>query len=186
MLANDVHPRPLGPDLQLVGGGGPEGIRRAEEDPLALLLQPGGQLADGGGLAHAVDADEQHHRRGMAQLQGGVPHLELFRHDVPQGVLYGVLRAQALGVRSVLQLPDDVGGGLCPHIREDQRVGQIVIEFIVHFFPEDIVLPGFFQLIEKAHVFYLTCFYLIFNSLERSFMLMVSTRLMPRSCMVTP
>ena len=29
VLADDVHPGPVGPDLQLIGGGGPEGVTGA-------------------------------------------------------------------------------------------------------------------------------------------------------------
>lgn len=51
VLAHQFTAGALRPNLKLVGGGGTEGIRRAEEDPLALSFQAVSQLADGGGLA---------------------------------------------------------------------------------------------------------------------------------------
>ena len=50
----------VGPDGQLLGGGGPEGVGGGQHRLLALLGQGQGQLAHGGGLAGAVDADDQH------------------------------------------------------------------------------------------------------------------------------
>ncbi len=50
------------PGLQLVGGGGAEGVRGAQHHAAAVGDQDAGQLADGGGLAGAVDADDQQHR----------------------------------------------------------------------------------------------------------------------------
>ena len=51
----------LGPDLQLLDGRRTEGIGRGDHDLFALHAGAMGQLGDGGGLAHAVDADEEHH-----------------------------------------------------------------------------------------------------------------------------
>ena len=61
LALDDGHVGALGPDGQLVGGGGAEGIARADDHPAAHGLKARGQLADGGGLAHAVDADDQQH-----------------------------------------------------------------------------------------------------------------------------
>ena len=48
-----------GPDFKLLDGGGAEGVGGAEEDGLVLGAVPGGELAAGGGLAGAVDADQE-------------------------------------------------------------------------------------------------------------------------------
>ncbi len=48
-----------GPDLELLDGGGAEGVGGAEQDGTSLSGEVGGELAGGGGLAGAVDAD--HH-----------------------------------------------------------------------------------------------------------------------------
>ena len=58
--AHDVGADPVAPGLELVGGGGAEGVGRAEHDLLAVADERAGELAGGGGLAGAVDADDQH------------------------------------------------------------------------------------------------------------------------------
>ena len=57
-------------------GGGPEGISGAQQDLFSLGLEPGGQLSDGGGLAHPVDPDEKDYRRPGIQRQAGIPHVQ--------------------------------------------------------------------------------------------------------------
>ena len=47
---------PVAPRLQLVGGGGAEGVGRAEHHVLVVGDEHAGELAGGGGLAGAVDA----------------------------------------------------------------------------------------------------------------------------------
>ena len=49
----------LAPDLQLVDGGGAEGVAGREHDASALATETSGELADRRGLAGAVDADDQ-------------------------------------------------------------------------------------------------------------------------------
>ena len=50
---------PLAPGLELVGGGGAEGVGGAEDDALAVADQHAGDLADRRRLAGAVDADHE-------------------------------------------------------------------------------------------------------------------------------
>ncbi len=59
MLGDHRDTVALAPGLQLFDRGGAEGVAGGQHDALALVLQPLGQLADGGGLAGAVDADHQ-------------------------------------------------------------------------------------------------------------------------------
>ena len=49
----------LAPDLQLLDRRGAEGVAGGEQHAIILLLEPVAELADGGGLARAVDADDQ-------------------------------------------------------------------------------------------------------------------------------
>ena len=58
-----VARRAAGPDLQLLGGGGAEGVAGREQHLLAVAGELGGQLADGRGLAAAVDADDEQDER---------------------------------------------------------------------------------------------------------------------------
>src|SRR5205085_12261206 len=60
---DDGHPDPVRPDLELADRRGSEGVAGGEEDSIILLEQPMGELGDGGGLAGAVDADDQDHLR---------------------------------------------------------------------------------------------------------------------------
>ena len=60
---DDLNIGALGPDFELLDGGGAEGVGCAEEDAACWSVfsggEVGGELAGGGGLAGAVDAD--HH-----------------------------------------------------------------------------------------------------------------------------
>ncbi len=69
LVADDRHPGPLAPALQLVDGRGPEGVPGHHEHSFAPGLEVGGQLAQGRGLAHAVDAHQQDHL-GAIGLEG--------------------------------------------------------------------------------------------------------------------
>ena len=84
MLADDVRTGTLRPNLQLVSSSGTERIAGNQQHLLALAHQLGGDLADGGGLAHAVDADDQDHGRlgGKVQLQAA--HLQHTGEDILQ------------------------------------------------------------------------------------------------------
>jgi hypothetical protein len=56
---------------ELLDRRGAEGVAGGQHHAVALLLQALGQLADGGGLAGAVDADHQDHLRAPG---GGLAH----------------------------------------------------------------------------------------------------------------
>ena len=74
VLPDDLASGPLRPDLQLIGGGGTEGISGAQQHLLALILQPVGQLADGRGLTHAIDSDDESHAGPGREVQCGIAH----------------------------------------------------------------------------------------------------------------
>jgi hypothetical protein len=57
--SDDLGAAPLGPHAQLVGCRSTEGVARRQEDTAARRRLGGGQLADRGGLAHAVYPDEE-------------------------------------------------------------------------------------------------------------------------------
>ncbi len=86
--AHQLDARPLGPGAELLGGGGPEGVAGGHDDAVAVDRQPLGDLADGGGLADAVDADEQPDVGGVGveaqRPLGGQPGLELGGQGVAQ------------------------------------------------------------------------------------------------------
>ena len=59
LAGDDRRADAVAPDLQLLDRGGAEGVAGGEQDAIILLLQPMAELADGGRLAGAVDADHQ-------------------------------------------------------------------------------------------------------------------------------
>jgi hypothetical protein len=61
------------PDLELIDGGGAERVAGDHHDALALGAEFGGELADGGGLAGAIDAGDQ-------DDEGLGCHLQRLRH----------------------------------------------------------------------------------------------------------
>ena len=58
-LAVEVAPHPFRPNLQLIHGGGPEGVGRTEHHAVAALLELVGQLPDGGGFTHPIHTNHQ-------------------------------------------------------------------------------------------------------------------------------
>jgi hypothetical protein len=59
--AHEVGTGTTRPGLELLGGRGPERVARGHHHLVAVAHQALAELADGGGLAHAVDAHEQPH-----------------------------------------------------------------------------------------------------------------------------
>ena len=151
MLLDDVHPGPLRPDGKLIGGGGPEGISGAQQHPLALALPAGGQLSDGGGLAHAVDADEQHHSGGAAHIHPGVAHREDFGQNFLHAGLGPIGVLDLIALAPLLKLLHGLHGGLRPHIRHDQRLLQLVVEVVIQF-GKAVENSDLSDFIKKTHV----------------------------------
>ena len=90
----------LAPDLQLLGGRGAEGVARGQQHALALAAQLGGQLADGRGLAAAVDPDDQQDE-GAGGVQ--VQRRRLEAEDLPAALAQE--RPDRLGVAQLLACP---------------------------------------------------------------------------------
>ena len=141
-MANQGHPRPLGPNGELLGGGGPEGVPGGEHDPMAVFLEPSGHLADGGGFTHAVHAHHQHHQ-GMGKGLGGVlpEHAgENFPESLAHG--FGVFELIRLGLGP--KLLDHVLGGMHAQIRGDEGRLQVIVKIVVD-------LPALEELVDLAH-----------------------------------
>ena len=58
-VGDDRDAGPIGPDPELVDRGRPERVRGGEDDRMPLADVARGELADGRGLAGAVDADDE-------------------------------------------------------------------------------------------------------------------------------
>ena len=124
---DNLRARALAPDLELIDGGGAEGIAGRQRDFLALADHPMRQLADGRGLAGAVDADDQDHVRAVIALErqrlgdrgkralhlGGQHGAHLLRRDL---LVVAALR-QGLG---------DAHGRLDAQVRLNQQVLELL------------------------------------------------------------
>ena len=139
------EPGPLGPDRQLVGGGGAEGVAGGQEDRLPLVLEPLGELGDRGRLARAVDPGDQVDRRlrrrdGQRARPGvGEQGLELALDERDQ-----VLVGRPVGVR-LADAVDDLVRGLHAHVGLDQLGFELVEEVLVDLPAEpgaDVEQPG--------------------------------------------
>jgi hypothetical protein len=95
--------------LQLLDGGRPEGVACGEHDRQALVLEAPGQLADGGGLAGAVDADHQNHERPVLRVD--IEWLFHRREDVheraPEPIAQRLDVLEFLASEALLQVFDD-------------------------------------------------------------------------------
>ena len=94
MLGHHGHLVALAPGLQLLHRRGAEGVAGREHHLLAVVLELFGQLADGGGLAGAVDA----HHEDDPRLALGRLVLGLLRRLQDGGQLGAQLAAQGLGI----------------------------------------------------------------------------------------
>ena len=139
---DDLHVELVGVDAELFDGSGPEGVACRQYDAASLLLQPVGDLGDGGGLAGAVDADE-HDDGGL--LLFGEPRVEIenvdaedvadsFFHSELDDLLQGVLPAVLLAGEVVAYTDDDLlHDGIC-HIgfqEGDLQLVEDVVERVV-------------------------------------------------------
>src|SRR5699024_10970602 len=70
VAADGRHADAGAPGLQLVRGGGAEGVGRAEDDVAVVGHEHAGELADGGRLAGAVDTHDQDAGRAPVDTAG--------------------------------------------------------------------------------------------------------------------
>ena len=131
VLADDVAVGALRPDLELVGRGGAEGVARAQEDLFALVAQLVRELADGGGLADAVDADDEDDRRLRVEPQAGVADVQHVGEDGAQGDLGLVDGLDVLLADGLAQAVHDGLGGVHAEVGDDEALFQIVVEVVV-------------------------------------------------------
>ena len=131
-VLDDVHLCPVGPDGQLVGGSGPEGVSRGQKHPVPLVLQKVCQLADGSGLPHPVDPDHQDHRGLAGQVQARLSHGKHLHQNLPQAGLH-LLRVLELALlHPAAQLLHRLHGGVHAHVGEDQGLFQLLEKLLVH------------------------------------------------------
>ena len=121
------RPRALAPDLELLDRRGAEGVAGRQHQGVPFRLELLRELADGGGLAGAVDADHQDHERLLRGIDAkGDRHgreraLDLRRQDLADRV-----RRDALLVAALAHGLRDPGRGLDAEIGLDQRVLELL------------------------------------------------------------
>ena len=164
MLPDDIHPGPSGPDLQLIRCRRTEGIRRAQQHLFPVVLHLMGQLADGGGFAHTVDADHQNDAGLGGKLQLGVAHIQHLHQNVLQGLPHLVGTFEMLHIHLFPELLHGLHRRVHAQIRQNQALLQVVIKIVVNAMearknPAQGILealPGFGQsgldFFKKAHV----------------------------------
>ena len=119
----------FGPDGELLDGRGTEGVGRCEQHGVAVALEVGGELGRGGGLARAVDADDQNRFRLRGQ---GTDWRRLNREDTQDffaGNFHHVLGGDGLGLSSCLERVHD------PQAHRDAEVAAD--EHLLEFIPID-------------------------------------------------
>ena len=113
--ADEVRPRALGPDLELLVGRGAERVGGADEDRTAVRREPVGELADRRRLARAVHADDEHDTRVLVDRQRG--RLAEQRRDLlDQGV------GEIVDVAALAQSLDQLVRRGHAHVGGDERV----------------------------------------------------------------
>ena len=130
--AHDVGPRTVGPRAELLGGRGPEGVGRGHDDRAPAVELLAGDLADGRGLAHAVDTHEEPHV-GPAGLEAhravalGQKALQLGLEAVEQDL--GISDA-LVGGRGA-QVGEHPLGGRHTHVGTDQGLLELIPRLVV-------------------------------------------------------
>ena len=90
-----------------------------------------GQLADGGGLADAVDADDQYDRRLCAELQGRIANPQHIDQNLFQRRMDLLAAAQLFFLYPLAQQLHSLAGGLHAHIRQDHALLEFLIKLLV-------------------------------------------------------
>ena len=117
--ADEVRPRPLRPDLQLLLRRGPIGVGRGHDDRPAVLSEPRRELADRRRLARAVDADDEDH----GGLVGNVEDRSLAEE---LGYLLGQRRVQVRELATRLEPPHELGRGADADVAGDERLLELL------------------------------------------------------------
>ena len=140
------HAGALAPDLQLLDGGGAEGVAGGDHHLLAGGAELAGELADGGGLARAVDADDQHHLRaaGVDRHRPG-DRLE-DGGDLAGEQVLDLARADPAAEAALGDGGGDLERGLDPHVGGDQQL----LEALEHGVVEHPPLLGLKQPADQA------------------------------------
>ena len=127
---DDRHTGAARPDLQLLAGSGAEGVACGQHDLFALTGVVVGQLCDAGGLAHAVDANDEDDGGMAVQRHFGL-RAHLVGDDVAQSVSRLFAGLEALFLHAVAEGVHQLHGDVAAHVGEDELFFQLIVEVVV-------------------------------------------------------
>src|SRR3954471_7707853 len=123
------------PRLELVGGGGTEGVGGTEEHLAVLGHEDAGELPDGRRLAGAVDPDDEDDRGALTDAAARDPtvHVRLDEREqvFPQPGADGGLVGRAVDLDPGAERVDELGGGLDPEVGGDEGVLDLLPGLLV-------------------------------------------------------
>ena len=130
-LLDDLGAAALCPDVQLVDRRRTEGIGSRQQHVVALVGQQLCHLADGRGLADAVDTGDKNDggKGGDVQLLAALQH---FGDGVPQQKFDGSGIRDVILLNDVAQLVADFLGGGHAHVAHNQQLLQLLKQFVVN------------------------------------------------------
>jgi hypothetical protein len=114
------------PDVELVDSGRTEGIAGGEHHRAALGVELGGELADGGGLARAVDADDERNERLSLADQERLGHRGEDLLNLGGDDRFHLICRDRLVVTSIAHRRGDPGRALDAEIGADQHILDLV------------------------------------------------------------
>jgi hypothetical protein len=138
LWAHDARTRAFGPRRELLDGRGAEGVGGTDDHAAVVCAQEPGELADGGRLADAVDAHDEHDGRALGELQRRVVLREPFLDGLPEHPLHvaGVGGLVAVDLR--LDGVDDLFGEGGAEVGTDERGFEVVPRVLIdRLRPED-------------------------------------------------
>ena len=138
LLLHDLHADPIGPDRELIDGGGAEGVAGAHHHLLVhLILQQPGELGDAGGFAGAIDAGDEDDGR----TARGETKLTFFRR--PPSCVH-LLLDDGLSIGRVFDFAEAPAvANLADHVRDVLHAHVGADEFLLHLGEERVVdLPA--------------------------------------------
>ena len=139
---HDLRSAALGPVRELLDGGRAEGVGGADDDAATVVGEELRELADGRGLADAVDTDDEHDRGTVAQEQGRVEFDQAFLEVFAQHPLE-VDRVGGAVLRDAgAQVLDDRVGDVGAEVGRDQGVFEVFPGLLVDSFAREHAAQG--------------------------------------------
>ena len=138
LVVDHLAAHALAPFAELLHGRGPERVAGHQQRLFAQLLEVPGDLADGGGLAGAVDAHHEDHGRRVGHVDARVGLAEVLGRDLPQPRRASPAESLMLArVGLGLELLHDGDGGVDAHVGEDERFLDLLPQVLVEAVEQD-------------------------------------------------